>query len=150
MVEMVAAGRSQASIAEELGYHPKTVQRAVKHFLEVESRYPVGLDATQVELMRAEDLHSLEHAQQQLTSAHSAMPEPTSFNEHTEKVKVTALVAATQCKISERKAALYGLNAARPEVPTTSITNNMLVAGADEVTYLKNLARLKEIEAGRQ
>jgi hypothetical protein len=61
-------------------------------------------------------------------------------------MKVTALAAATLCKIGERKAALYGLNAATGISP---VTNNLLIANGDEVTYLQNLAKLKALEHGR-
>ena len=146
-MERLYAGQSQRSIAQEFDVHPKTVQRAVLRFYETDAKYPAGLDATQVELMRTEEFNSLEHAQQQLALAHAAMPEPKSFNEHAEKVKVTALAAATLCKISERKSALYGLNSVQPAA-ASSVTNNLMITGTTEVDYLKNLARLKELENG--
>jgi IS30 family transposase len=81
IMERVAAGEPQWKIAKEIGRHPKTVQRAIKHFLETDSRYPAGLNASTVELMRTEEFNSLDDAQAKLAQAYAKLPNPTTFDE---------------------------------------------------------------------
>ena len=79
----------------------------------------------------------------------SKMSAPANFAQEAKAVEVAAMAGSAYVKLSEQKAKLFGLNAAKPEVATTSITNNLLAVGGDELTYLKNLTRLKELENGR-
>jgi hypothetical protein len=146
VVELSSAGHSGIEIAEQLGISPKTVQRCLKRFIEVDSRYPCGLDAGQVESMRVEELNTLEHYQRQIALRLSRMSEPTTFAQETKAVEVAAMAGSAYVKLSEQKARLFGLNSVKPEV--SNVTNNLLITGTTEVDYLKNLARLKELEHG--
>jgi hypothetical protein len=149
IMEKVHAGQKQYLIAKELGVSSKTIQRAVKKFLESDSKYPAGMDASTVELMRTEEFNSLDDAQAKLALAYAKLPNPVSFDEHCEKIKVTALAAATLVKISERKSALFGLNAVVASGNSPTI-NNLMIAGGDEIQYLQNLAKLKQLENGHR
>jgi IS30 family transposase len=149
VVEMSSAGQSGIEIAEQLGISAKTVQRHLKKYIETDSRYPTGLDAGQVESMRVEELNTLEHYQRQIALRLSKMSEPTTFVQEAKAVEVAAMAGSAYVKLSEQKARLFGLNAAKPEGSGT-VTNNLMITGTSEVDYLKNLARLKELEIGHQ
>jgi IS30 family transposase len=146
IVEMSSSGMSGIAIAEQLGVTTKTVQRHLKRFLEIDSKYPAGLGADQIELMRVEELNTLEDYQRQIALRLSRMSAPTTFAQEAKAVEVAAMASSAYVKLSEQKSKLFGLNAIVPTSPS-NITN-MLVTNGSEVEYLKNLARLKEIENG--
>jgi transposase-like protein len=122
-------GVSNEEIAKKLGIGEVTVAKCLRRFLESDSRYPVGINATQVELMRAEERQMLEsHRQRLLARAHHLSKRlPYSMEEE-------CMLAAAECKIndslvknSERIASMYGLDPPRPQAsPMVNITNNTI------------------------
>jgi transposase len=148
IMELVYAGESQSSIAKKLDVHPRTVRRAVLRFYETDSKYPARIDPETVELRRTEQDETLGFLQQELLAANAKLPEPTSAHESVENAKAVCAIALAYSKLSDSRARLYGLNAIVPTSPQ-SVTN-MLVAGGNEVEYLKNLAKLKELENGHR
>jgi Homeodomain-like domain len=151
IVRLNATGLSSEDIAERVGKSTSTVRRHLKIYIQCEAKYPTGLDASQVEMMRGDEWQTLDACDRELALRQSSLPEPKSFAEAVKALEVTAQTASARCKISEQKAKLFGLFAVKPE--TSTVTNNLAIVngtnGTDEVTFLRDLARYKEIQAGK-
>jgi hypothetical protein len=99
--------------------------------------------------MRVEELTNLEHYQRQIALRLSNLSEPTTFAQETKAVEVAAMAGSAYVKLSEQKARLFGLNSVQPAVAST-VTNNLMITGTTEADYLRNLAKLKELDNGSQ
>jgi transposase len=97
------SGHSNAQIAQTLSISTETVERALRHFIQTDSRYPTGLDASKVELMRAEELANLEHYKRQIALRISRLTEPTTFSQEIDAIATVAAVSAAYTKISENQ-----------------------------------------------
>jgi transposase len=143
-------GYSYEEIAKRESCSTRTVERGIRHFVEVTSRYPTGLDATEVQRRRAEDVHNLEECDRQLVLSLTHLSEPTCLADELEIVRVKTQVAAARCKIVEQKSKLTGTYV--PVVKTPDITNNtlMLNAGATEEDQLRALIAYRSLQNARQ
>lgn len=144
VAQLCQAGWSNEKIAEETGYGLTTVRRYLRDYLETDSRFPVGINASQAELMRAEQRQHIETFQQnlllELDGWSKRKTSPYAIEER-------AIVADKLCKLSdsfirssERLSAMYGLDAPKAVPGTTTVTNNTMFI----------TAMLEELKAKRE
>jgi hypothetical protein len=139
---------SNEEIAAEMGICTKTVQRHMRRFLETDSKYPTNLGPEKIELMRSSEWEDLEQQQRFIVQSFMKL-QPSTFAEHAKVAEIAGKNGEAYCRLSERKAAIYGLDApTKPEGHTVHNTL-MLAPGTDEVSYLRDLARLKELQNGK-
>jgi hypothetical protein len=151
-------GWGHDKIAAEMGCSLTTVDRHLRRYLATDSRFPVGINATQAEVMRAEQRQYLESTQQKLLS------ELDGWSKHKTSpyaIEERAIVADKLCKLSdslvrtvERISAMYGLDAAKPTAASTSVTHNtVFISSMLEEIKAKRAAvpivELEDADAGR-
>jgi Homeodomain-like domain len=125
-VQLCQQGWSNDRISEEMGCNRHTVNRYLRTYLETDSRFPVGINASEAQLMRAEQRQFIESAQQKLLS------ELDGWSKHqTYGIEDRAILADKLCKLSdslvrtsERLSAMYGLDAPKAAPTPASVTNN--------------------------
>jgi predicted transcriptional regulator len=145
--QLCQKGWTHEMIAAELGCSLFTVNRYLKAYLATDSRFPVGINASQAEVMRAEQREHLEGAQQKV------LAELDGWSKHktsSYSVEERGIVADKICKLSdslvrssERISAMYGLDAPRPTPgsTTTTVTNNtVFLTGMLEELKAKRVA----------
>jgi hypothetical protein len=148
IVQLSRQGMSNEDIAREKGITSKSVQRHMRKFLEVDSKYPSNLGPEKIELMRSAEWEDLEQQQRFIVQSFMRL-QPKTFAEHAKVAEIAGKNGEAYCRLAERKAAIYGLDA--PKTPDSHTINNtlMLAPGTDEVSYLRDLARLKELRNGK-
>jgi hypothetical protein len=151
IVQMSREGMSNEDIARDLSITSKTVSRHMRKFLETDSKYPVNLGPEVVDLMRSEDLDQTQNNQrrilQQMEQLQSLEPEDIS-----ERVAVSTAICKcndSYIRASEHIANMFGLIAPKPELRVTN-NNSLTITGGDEIQYLRDLARLKELQRNGQ
>jgi Homeodomain-like domain len=147
IVERSRNGQSNEQIAVEFGISTQTVNRHLKRFLEVDCRYPPNLSPADQDLMRQQELDTMDHYQRELAMSIASLSPPKTYAEEIEGIRVRATALLAVSKSNERKSAMCGLNAPKAEAP--NITNNNLAVlnggPADQIQYLKDVVRLKEL-----
>jgi Helix-turn-helix domain len=148
IVQKSRQGMSNEDIAAEMGICTKTVQRHMRRYLETDSKYPVNLGPEVIDLMRSAEWDGLEQMQRFIVQSFVQL-QPVTFAERARAAEVAARAGEAYTKLSERKAAMFALNA--PTKPESHTTNNNLMLGAtDEITFLRDLARYKELQINAQ
>jgi Homeodomain-like domain len=121
IVALNHAGYSNEEIAAKKGCSTNTVRRHYHKFLEVDCKYPVGLDASQVDLMRAEQREHLESYQRRLAARRETLNKVVPADVNEEAMITTALckLSDSNVRITDQLAGMFGLNA-----PTNNNTVN--------------------------
>jgi len=138
-VRLCQQGVSNEQIAAKLGIGEVTVVKYLNRYLETDSRFPVGLDADQISLMRADQLQHLEGFQRRLlTRAEKLASIPAySPDEACALASATAKLCDSYTRVSERISAMYGLDAPRPQPAPANVTNNVVVMDGGIVERIK-------------
>jgi hypothetical protein len=112
------------------------------------------MSVSDVELLRAQQRSNIEAQMRALSRRMVELdPHPEIFEERARAAEVTAKLSDAFGRQIDRLALMFGLNAPEPQ-PLPSVTNNNLALingtnGTDEVTFLRDLARFKEIQIGK-
>lgn len=147
--EMNRIGMTNEAIATELGVSTRMVIKYLHQYLEIDSRYPPSLTPDIVELMRSEERETLESYQRNIAKRVAALDEfPETFEDRARAIEVVSKAADAYGRISARKSALFGLDAPKEGNGSGSVTATQINVGGqvDEVQFLKNLVRYKELK----
>jgi IS30 family transposase len=145
IVDMNASGMSNLAIAKQLGIHPRTVDRHLKRFLTVDSKYPPNVGPAEIDLMRSEQREALEWYARNLAKGVTDLDkEEKTFDQKVTYLETATKAAESYVKISDKLSALYGLDA--PKQPAI-VNNNMLNLSADTIALLN---RYREIQSAKR
>jgi Homeodomain-like domain len=121
-------GRSHEEIAAALGCDARTVYKYLTRYLETDSRFPVGIDASKAELMRAEQRLDIEKFQRGLLAEFDGWSKkktsPYGMEERAIVTDKLCKLSDSFIKTSERLSAMYGLDAPKSVATPASVTNN--------------------------
>jgi transposase len=140
-------GLSEEEIGRRLGKTPKTIRVYLHKFLECDTRWPTT-DMTS---------ESRDHERAELRSklfwtaaTISRQIVELELNPSTKASVAIARLLDSLVRVFETIATLDGLNAPEPLPPVSNVTNNnLMLAGKNEIEYLKNLTRYKELQVGQ-
>jgi predicted transcriptional regulator len=145
-VKLNHEGVSAEDIASRLGVSRQSVHTYMKQYLAEGARYPLGLTQEIVDELRANEREQIHWHMRNVAQRLAKLdPDPEEFADRCRAVEVVAKAADTYTRLSARLSELYGLNAPKSEVHSTT-NNNLMISGGDEVQYLRDLARLKELQ----
>jgi hypothetical protein len=141
-VALCLRGVSDEKIAEQLSVSTTTVRKYLTTFLQTDCKFPVGVGADQIQLMRCEQREHLEGWQRRLLNRAEKLAAIATYGpeEAVAFASATAKLSDSFCRVSDRIASLFGLDAAKPE--PISVTNNALImVGSAEASILKMLGQ---------
>jgi hypothetical protein len=148
IVNLNDQGYSNAEIAQQLNCSTKTIERGLARYIEIDSKYAIGPDATDVLRRRAESLHKLDEAERQLELVLSSLEEPNSLSDQLAIVQARTQSITALCKIIEQKAKLCGTYA--PVVKDSVINNTLVNMGGSEEEQLRTLIAYRQMQNGRK
>jgi hypothetical protein len=150
-IDLNRKGWSGEKIAKHMGCTTQTIRNYLRRFLETESRYGIETTPETVAEMRAEALDHIQTNQrrilQRMERLQALQPEDVD-----EEVAIAVAICKSSdsfIRASEHVANMFGLMAPKAQVSTTT-NNNLMISGGDEVAYLRDLARLKELQRNGQ
>ena len=138
-------GLTNAEIAQQLNCSTKTIERGLARYIEVDSKYAVGPDATDVLRRRAEALHTLDEAERQLALVLSNLDKPENLADQLAIVQARVQSITALCKIVEQRAKLSGAYA---PVAKDNVTKNtlMLNGGVTQEEALRDLVAYRAMQ----
>jgi hypothetical protein len=148
IVSLNDQGLTNEEIAQRLNCSTKTIQRGLARYVEVDSKYAVGPEATDVLRRRSESLHKLDEAERQLELVLSNLDEPENLADQLAIVQARVQSITALCKIVEQRAKLSGAYA---PVAKDNVVNNTLVnMGASEEDQVRALIAYRQLQNGRK
>jgi hypothetical protein len=149
-VRLCQAGVPSEKIAAQLGVSTRMVQKYLTTFLQTDCKFPVGLNASEIELMRCEQREHVEGFQRALLRQREKLEAITLYSpeEATAVSSALAKLSDSFMRSNERLASMFGLDAREPQPAPANVTNNNLVLVSPIIERIKQrrLAQAGAIE----